>query len=859
MSSINLTREEAAHRASLLSVQHYDVSLDLSHAEDPSVNIFPTTVSILLKVHELGSTFIDFRGQAVHEVLLDGTDITADAVTTEGSCYVEDEGIALNNLTPGEHTLKISADGIYSRTGEGLHRFVDPADGKTYLYTQFETADAKRMYPCFDQPNLKATYDFTIATPQGWTVIGNGVQTTENRGSKSVHASSIDYPLSSYLIAVCAGPYVGVQDTWTGTLTHHPETPEGEPEALEVPLGLYTRESIAKHLDAERLFTETKQGFDYYHEHFGVAYPFNKYDQIFVPEFNAGAMENAGAVTIRDEYVFSSKATHYRYERRADTILHELAHMWFGDLVTMNWWNDLWLNESFATWAAAMAQSENTQYDTAWVTFANVEKAWAYQQDQLPTTHPVSTDASDIETVEQNFDGITYAKGASVLKQLQAYVGREEFFAGARRYFAQHRWGNARFEDLVPALEASSGRDLSQWADQWLLTTGISELAPEFDVADGTYSSFAITQKSDVLRDHRVRVGIYAHRDGKVVRTFSTETDVTGGRTEVPALTGIEAGDMVLVNDDDLTYCIMHMDDASARFMLDNLDRVEDPMARTICWSAAWEAVRSGILPAREYVRLVAKAAAAETELGVLEQVLAQGTKALRSYCDPQWAQAEGTQLLIDAYLSGATTGSEEARLIFTKALLHMPLRDNALDFVRSVADGEDKDLQWQALTALIADGAIDDPHAAVAKLAETDHSSTGALSALRAKAAIPTTEHTAVAWNQVMEGTLSNLEARSTMEGIVWPTRVPHTFLDKFAGLYFEVAEDVWERFSNEMAVRTLNGLYPHWDVSEEGLASADALLSRELSGGLRRLIAENRDRVARALRLREVDAKSD
>lgn len=855
MTSVNLTRAEAAHRASLLSVDHYDVHLDLSGAVDTTVTTFPTVTELTFTVHNAGSTFIDFRGREVREVLLDGTDITAEAVTTQESHYIDDEGITLSNLTVGTHTLKIDALGEYSRTGEGLHRFVDPADRNTYLYTQFETADAKRMYACFDQPNLKATYRFSIVTPPQWTVIGNGVQHVADHGDTLVHTSEIEYPLSSYLIAVCAGPYVGVHEKWRGKLTHHPETPAGEPTELEVPLGLYARASIAEHMDTQRLFTETKQGFDYYHEHFGVAYPFSKYDQIFVPEFNAGAMENAGAVTIRDEYIFTSQATHYRYERRADTILHELAHMWFGDLVTMNWWNDLWLNESFATWAAAMAQSENTQYATAWVTFAIVEKAWAYQQDQLPSTHPVSTDASDIETVEQNFDGITYAKGASVLKQLQAYVGREEFFAGTRRYFSQHRWSNARFEDLVAALEAASGRDLSQWADQWLLTTGISELAPRFEVTDGSYSSFAIEQSGDTLRDHRVRVGVYALQDGKVTRTFSTETDVAGARTEVPALVGVPAGDMVLVNDDDLSYCLMRLDPASADFMLDHLHVIADPMARTICWSAAWEAVRAGILPARDYVRLVARAATAETELGVLEQVLAHASRALQTYCDPQWAQETGTEVLIDAFLTGATTGTAEARLIFTKALLRMPLRDNALEFVRSVAAGEDKDLQWQALTALIADGSVPDPEAAVAKLAQTDSSSTGALSALRALAAVPTTEQTAVAWNQVMEGHLSNLETRATIEGIVWPTRVPHEFLDKFAGLYFDVAEDVWERFSSEMAVRTLNGLYPRWEISQSGLAAVDAFLERDLSGGLRRLITENRDRLARALRLREVD----
>ena len=580
MTSINLTREEANARSQMIDVKHYDVHLDLTDSETH----FISTTVVSFHVKQAGSTFIDLRGEELLELRLNGAPLPTNA-------YEAKFGVPLSGLQVADYELKVVAKIPYSHTGEGLHRFVDPADEKVYLYTQFETADAKRVFACFDQPNMKATYSLAFDAPADWTVITNGpTQTTAGANGAQTWSTEIDYPLSTYLVALCAGSYYEVTDTWTGELSEHPE---GNPaQKLEVPLGVYCRASLAEHLDAERILTETKQGFDFYHRNFGFAYPFGKYDQIFVPEFNAGAMENAGCVTIRDEYVFSSKATHYKYERRADTILHELAHMWFGDLVTMEWWDDLWLNESFATWSAAISQAEETQYDTAWVTFANVEKSWAYQQDQLPTTHPISTDASDIETVEQNFDGITYAKGASVLKQLQAYVGRENFFAGVRRHFKAHAYSNATFDDLLSSLETSSGRDLSFWAQQWLKTTGINSLSvhTETDSA-GIITAAELVQSGDTLRTHRVCVGLYSLQGDKVVRTDRIEMDIDGASTEIAELVGKKRADIdfILPNDDDLTYALLDLDEGSLEFLIGNIDKFEDPLARTLCWSAAWE------------------------------------------------------------------------------------------------------------------------------------------------------------------------------------------------------------------------------------------------------------------------------
>ncbi|MFW9196870.1 aminopeptidase N [Corynebacterium striatum] len=842
MTSINLTREEANARSQMIDVKHYDVHLDLTNSETH----FISTTVVSFHAKQAGSTFIDLRGEELLELRLNGAPLPTNA-------YEAKFGVPLSGLQVADYELKVVAKIPYSHTGEGLHRFVDPADEKVYLYTQFETADAKRVFACFDQPNMKATYSLAFDAPADWTVITNGpTQTTAGANGAQTWSTEIDYPLSTYLVALCAGPYYEVTDTWTGELSEHPE---GNPaQKLEVPLGVYCRASLAEHLDAERILTETKQGFDFYHRNFGFAYPFGKYDQIFVPEFNAGAMENAGCVTIRDEYVFSSKATHYKYERRADTILHELAHMWFGDLVTMEWWDDLWLNESFATWSAAISQAEETQYDTAWVTFANVEKSWAYQQDQLPTTHPISTDASDIETVEQNFDGITYAKGASVLKQLQAYVGRENFFAGVRRHFKAHAYSNATFDNLLSSLETSSGRDLSFWAQQWLKTTGINSLSvhTETDSA-GIITAAELVQSGDTLRTHRVCVGLYSLQGDKVVRTDRIEMDIDGASTEIAELVGKKRADIdfILPNDDDLTYALLDLDEGSLEFLIGNIDKFEDPLARTLCWSAAWEMTRGGAMKARDFVALVARGAAAETELAVLERILQQAASAQSNYADPAWAK-EST-VLADALLEGTKDSDPERSIIFAQALAKIRLTDGTRAFLQDVLESsDDEGLRWYAIAALAADGALGDVSSAVDAQLARDNSATGYQAAVRARAAVNTADNKRAVWDEIVAGELTNRELTSKLEGLTYPGSDELLPTSEF----FDVAEKVWSSQSSEIGLTSVTGLFPSWAISQETLDEADEFLKRDLAGGLRRSVTEQRDRMARALRNRAVDA---
>jgi aminopeptidase N len=513
----NLTRAEAQERAALLDVTSYDVTLDLTTGD----KTFRTTTVVRFTCRTPGaSTFVDLIASDVHEVVLNGRSLPVHDVVSTGR-------IALPSLD-GDNELRVVADGAYMHTGEGLHRFVDPVDDEVYLYSQFEVADARRVFTCFDQPDLKAPLTLTVTAPAHWTVVAvSPTPDPEPAGEGTATWRFEPTPrLSPYVQAVVAGPY----HVERGSLTSR--------DGRKVPLGVFCRASLAQYLDADDVLDVARQGFAYFEDLFDLPYPFAKYDQLFVPEFNAGAMENAGAVTITEHYVWRSKVPEAMVERRGLTILHELAHMWFGDLVTMRWWDDLWLNESFAEYASTRCQAEATRWRTAWTTFSSAEKSWAYRQDQLATTHPVVADIRDLEDVEVNFDGITYAKGASVLKQLVHWVGTDAFDEGLRRYFRKNAWGNTTLRDLLAELEATSGRDLEEWARLWLQQAGVTTLRPEIELGpDGAVRSLAVVQDAPpehpVLRPHRLVVGGYDLVDGRLQRTRRVELDVAGARTPV--------------------------------------------------------------------------------------------------------------------------------------------------------------------------------------------------------------------------------------------------------------------------------------------------------------------------------------
>ncbi|MFE7171514.1 aminopeptidase N [Streptomyces sp. NPDC057616] len=856
MPGTNLTREEAQQRAKLLSVDSYEIDLDLSGAQEGGTYRSVTTVRFA--VAESGAeSFIDLVAPAVHEVTLNGDALDPAEVFA-------DSRIALPGLLEGTNVLRVVADCAYTNTGEGLHRFVDPVDEQAYLYTQFEVPDARRVFASFEQPDLKATFQFTVKAPTGWTVISNS-PTPEPKDD--VWRFAPTPRISSYITALIVGPYHSVHSVY-------------EKDGQSVPLGIYCRPSLAEYLDSDAIFEVTRQGFEWFQEKFDYAYPFEKYDQLFVPEFNAGAMENAGAVTIRDQYVFRSKVTDASYELRAETILHELAHMWFGDLVTMEWWNDLWLNESFATYTsiACQAYSPASRWPHSWTTFANSMKTWAYRQDQLPSTHPIMAEIRDLDDVLVNFDGITYAKGASVLKQLVAYVGMDEFFAGVQAYFKRHAFGNTRLSDLLGALEETSGRDLKTWSKKWLQTAGINVLRPEIETdADGVITSFAIRQEAPALpagaqgeptlRPHRIAVGLYEldADSGKLVRADRVELDVDGELTAVPRLVGRPRPAVVLLNDDDLSYAKVRLDEQSLAFVTEHLGDFESSLPRALCWASAWDMTRDAELATRDYLSLVLSGVGKESDIGVVQSLHRQVKLAIDLYADPAAREALLTRWTDAtlAHLRAAAAGSDH-QLAWARAFAATARTPEQLDLLEALLDGSqtieglavDTELRWALVQRLAAVGRYDESE--IAGEYERDRTAAGERHAASARAARPTAEAKAEVWASVVESDkLPNAVQEAVIGGFVQTDQ--RELLAPYAEKYFEVVKDVWDSRSHEIAQQIAIGLYPAVQVSQETLERTDAwLASAEPGAALRRLVSESRSGVERALKAQAADAQA-
>ena len=840
MSTNNLHRDEAAERARLLQVASYDVDIDLTDgAGAPGEGTFRTTSTVRFTCSEPGATsYIDLTAPTVREATLNG--VAVDSAAFDGN------RLALPALA-ADNELVVVADGAYMRTGEGLHRFVDPVDSSVYLYTQFETFDAHRMFACFDQPDLKAVFRFTVQAPADWVVVSNGVSSQD--GGRWTFTETP--PMSTYITALVAGPYASVHDEHDG-----------------IPLGIYCRASLVQHLDADELFAVTKQGFDYFHRVFDYRYPFVKYDQLFVPEFNAGAMENAGAVTFLEDYVFRSKVTDAAYQRRAETVLHEMAHMWFGDLVTMRWWDDLWLNESFATYMSVLCQASATRWTGAWTTFCNSEKTWAYRQDQLPSTHPIAADMVDIEAVKVNFDGITYAKGASVLKQLVAWVGQDAFLSALRDYFRAHEYGNTVLADLLGALERASGRDLSDWSAEWLETAGVNTLRGSFEVdGDGAFSSFAVLQEAPAewptLRSHRVAVGLYCLVDGRLVRTHREELDVVGAKTEVPALVGHPQPDLVLVNDDDLTFAKIRLDERSLATLIAHVGDLEDSLPRALCWAALWDMTRDAELPARDYVAAVLAGIGRESDIGLVQSLLRQVQSAVTLFADPAWAPTGRSQLAsaaLDA-LRAAEAGSD-LQLAWTRSFTTTATSPEHLAVLRALLEGTtvveglsiDTDLRWTLLGRLVALGQAGDAEID-AELAR-DSTSAGERQAASTRALRPTAAAKGEAWRLAVEDPDVPNAVQSAVIGGFWhPAQL--ALLEGHVEQYFDVVGRVWAERTAEMAQNVVVGLYPALLVSRDVVERTDAYLAGpDVPAALARLLAEGRDGVVRSLRALERDA---
>jgi aminopeptidase N len=846
---LNITRNEAIQRAGLVSDPVYTVSLEL----DGKGETFSCFASIDFKAQENSNTWIDLVSPLVESVWLNGEELNVKEV-------FNGTRIQLRNLKP-ENKLKIKAQCSYMNTGEGLHRHIDPVDNEVYIYTQFEVPDCRRVFPVFEQPDIKGVLNLTVKAPTKWTVISN----TETPAPKNIEDNFSIWTfnqtpkMSSYLYAICAGPYAKKTDIYEGKFGKYP-------------LAIFVRPSLSQYLDHEEIFEVTKQGFKWFEEKFQIGYPFKKYDQVFVPEFNAGAMENVGCVTFRDEYIFRSRTTRTAYESRANTILHELAHMWFGDLVTMKWWNDLWLNESFAEWAAHWASSGATKYNEAWTLFHVQRKAWAYRQDQLPSTHPIAANMPDLDSVYENFDGITYAKGASALRQLVAWVGEENFLKGLKNYFEKHAWKNTELKDLLNELSISSGRELDSWSKIWLESSGATLLRPDIEVDENNLiTKLLINQEppssppglDPVLRPHRLALGVYEKQENKLVRTKRIEVDVVGGQTEIKELVGTKRPDLLLINDDDLTYAKIRLDSHSLNTATKEIASIESSLSRALIWGAVWDMVRDAEVGTGKYLDLVLAGIEKETDIGLVQQVLMQCRSAIDVFADRKNRKNYNIKLAtgLEKLINLAKPGSDR-QLALLRTFSAVATTEEQINKVAQILDGTEKieglvvdtDLRWALLRRLVVVGKRGEKE--IAEELKKDDTVMGREHAAGAKAAMPSLDAKQKAWEQVINNeNLTNSELHSILAGISYMDHeeVLRNFIDK----YFDSVSSLWNARTHEIGQSLVTGLFPSTNINLDVIKKCDEFLqkNKELAVGARRIIIEQRDSLARALKAQNAD----
>ena len=846
MPGTNITQIEAAQRSEMIKVESYKIDLDVTTGAE---TFFVKTTIKFAGLKPGATTFIDCVGKRVISAKLNGADFDPS---------FDGETIFLPAIA-ADNTLEIEHEGIYSNSGEGLHRFVDPADNEVYLYTQFETGDARRMYACFDQPDQKATFTISTITPKHWAVISNyGIETSKDLDGDRKHTQfATSQVISTYVTAIVAGAYTSVHDEYKGEKT--------------IPLGIYARKSFFQYVDAANIFEVTKQGFAYFEETFGLAYPFGKYDQIAVAEYNWGAMENVGCVTFHEDVlIFRSKVTERSYISRASTIHHEMAHMWFGDLVTMKWWQDLWLNESFAEWASYMAVSESTKYKNAWTEFNSVRKNWAYRADQLTSTHPIAVEMKDLDDVRTNFDGISYAKGASVLQQLVAHVGRDNFIAGLRKYFAKHAYANTELSDLITELEATSGKDLTAWVATWLRTAGVNTLRPVITLDGDKYASVAVKQEvppmpvgSKELRPHRLYIGLFDIAGSALVRRESIEVDIAGELTEIKELSGKKSADLLLINDHDQTYAKLRFDDRSVATMKKYLGQLDDSLARGLIWASLWDSTRDGELSASDYIEIALGALMGEKDISMITATYMQIDTAIWAYLAPKNRDAVRLSVANTAQelLDSSTPGSD-AQLQYARAFANNAYTPAQFETLKAMLAGSvnglvmDADLRWFIFLCGVKRGIFS--VADIAAEGDRDKTAHGQQYVAYAHAALPSQEAKAAAFKSITTDDLSNTIHSYKCRG--FNENIHCDLLETFVDKYFDAILEVWATKGYEIAETTATLTFPTWAISDETVKKSQHWLDvtgKDASAALRRTVAEGRDAMTRALKARAVDAR--
>ncbi|MFD5425128.1 aminopeptidase N [Streptomyces sp. NPDC127084] len=827
-----LTRDEAQTRAELIDVHRYSIELDLTAGDQN----FDSRTAIRFTARADGDSFIELKPATLRSVTLDGLPLDPEAL--DGNRF------PLKGLTAGEHELCLDAAMTYSRTGEGMHRFTDPTDGETYTYTQLFMDDAQRVFAAFDQPDLKAVFELAVTAPKGWKVLANGITTHQGGGRWTAAPTPL---ISSYLVAVAAGP-------WHSVRTEH----------AGLPFGIHCRRSLAPYLDADadEILDITRACYDRYHERFEEPYPFDSYDQAFVPEFNAGAMENPGLVTFRDEYVFRSAVTDTERQSRAVTIAHEMAHMWFGDLVTMRWWDDIWLNESFAEYMGYQILTEATRFTDTWNSFGIARKAWGYDADQRPSTHPVAPDPDavpDCASALVNFDGISYAKGASALRQLVTWIGEKDFLAGINRHFTRHRFGNATLADFLDSLAAVTDRDVHAWADAWLRTTGVDTLTAEITETDGGWQ-LAVTQ--DGSRPHRIAVGAYDRdpvESGRLVLREHFEIDIPLPPGSEPAIHPGRRPALVVLNDGDLSYAKIRFDSASEEAALRGLSAIPDPLTRAVVWNALRDMVRDGQLEPVAYLETARAHLPEEADLAVVQGVLSfAATHITDRLLTPEQRPAglalitDLTRDLIRRTEDGRNPG---LRLTAVRHFIAAAAHPNGLhDWLDggSVPGGPelDPELRWRILARLAVLGAIGEPE--IAAELDRDPSATGQEGAARCRAALPTPEAKEAAWSRLFETDgLSNYLFNATAQGFWQPEQAE--LVRDYVPRYYPAAVALATRRGPAMAQSAGHHAFPVHAVDAEHLrVGEECLRDAEIPPALRRKLVDQLDDSRRAHRVR-------
>jgi aminopeptidase N len=823
-----LTRAEAVARRRLLDVHSCTVELDLTRGAE----LFGSTTVIRFACTEPGAaTFVDVKPSVLRAVRLNGRELDPAALA--------DGRLPLDGLE-ADNELRIEADMAYSHTGEGLHRFTDPEDGEDYVYAQAFLDDGPRIFAAFDQPDLKSVYQVGVIAPAEWTVVGNGVVTARQEGRWEFAATP---PISSYLVCVVAGPLHSVLSEHDG-----------------IPLGLHCRRSLGSYLDAdaEEILETTRQSFDHYHRIFEHRYPFDSYDQCFVPEFNAGAMENPGCVTFRDEFVFRSAVTDNQREVRAMVIAHEMAHMWFGDLVTMRWWDDLWLNESFAEYLGHQTVARSTRFTDVWTGFCCSRKAGGYDADQRLSTHPVAPqEVADTGAARQNFDGISYAKGASVLRQLVAYLGEEDFLKGLNTHFRRHAFGNATLADLLDSLAGATDRDVHGWAESWLRTTGVDTLRFDGD-------RIRHTSADGVLRPQRITAATYERAlEGRLLAGPRFSLDLPG----VPdnpwqQQPGAAESDLLLLNDTDLGFVKVRFDEGSWQTVRDSLGTVPDPLARAVIWTAARDMLRDAELDPAEYLELVAAHLPGEESAHIVEAVLGytRGT-VVDSYLAPE-RRAAGLAVAtgVCRTLLRRTEGGPDSsglRLLAVRGLIDAAYTPVEVAELRqwsaedTVPGGPvlDPELRWRLLARLCVLGAAG-PEEIAAELA-ADPSATGEQGAALCRASLPDQDAKEAAWQLLFHSDASNHIVAATARGL-WQPEQAELLGDRWQR-YFTDVVGTSARRGPEVARQLGHWAFPRYAVEPQTLQAAEKCLGRDdLTAAVRRALEDGVDDLRRALRVR-------